>query len=360
MLARMTRPAPTKPSAATAVITLCLITSIAQVSVARGASAPWNFLAQKPPAWFGQPDGRRAITNVLSWQSTAGLWPKNRDTAAEPNPAGPDKIQGSFDNRATVGEMRFLARASQATREEQLLAAFTRGLDGILAAQYPTGGWPQIYPAGKQYHRHITFNDGAMVGVMRLLHEIARAPVYAFLGEPKRNAAQAAFDRGVECILQCQIVVNGRQTVWCAQHDELDLRPRPGRSYELVSLSGSESAGILSLLMSLESPSPKVRAAIQAGAEWFAAATLTGIRLTQQNGDRVVIDDPQAPPLWARFYDVETGRPFFCGRDGIKKPRLADIEPERRNGYAWYGAWGESVAKEYATWSTRSPAPTQR
>jgi hypothetical protein len=29
--------------------------------------------------------------------------------------------------------------------------------------------------------------------------------------------------------------------------------------------------------------------------------------------------------------------------DGVKKYDIAGIESERRNGYAWYGAWGEQV-----------------
>ena len=41
-------------------------------------------------------------------------------------------------------------------------------------------------------------------------------------------------------------------TAWCAQHDEKDYRPRPGRTYELASLSGAESVGVVRLLMSLE------------------------------------------------------------------------------------------------------------
>jgi PelA/Pel-15E family pectate lyase len=47
--------------------------------------------------------------------------------------------------------------------------AFTRGLDHILAARYPTGGWPQSSPPGSGYHRHITFNDNAMVNLMSLV-----------------------------------------------------------------------------------------------------------------------------------------------------------------------------------------------
>ena len=38
-----------------------------------------------------------------------------------------------------------------------------------------------------------------------------------------------AFDRGVDCILKCQIKTDGKLTAWCAQHDEIDLSPRPAR-----------------------------------------------------------------------------------------------------------------------------------
>ena len=31
--------------------------------------------------------------------------------------------------------------------------------------------------------------------------------------------------------------------------------------------------------------------------------------------------DSTALAQWARFYDLETGKPFFCDRDGIKKAR---------------------------------------
>jgi lysophospholipase L1-like esterase len=110
--------------------------------------------------------------------------------------------------------------------------------------------------------------------------------------------------------------------------------------------------------MSLDHPSPEVSRAIQAGAEWFEAAKLTGIRVERVNGDRRVVPDPSAPPLWARFYEIETGRPFFCGRDGVKKYALAEIEPERRNGYAWYGERGRSVAADYARWKEKWLSPT--
>ena len=66
-----------------------------------------------------------------------------------------------------------------------------------------------------------------------------------------------------------------------------------------------------------------------------------------------MVADRSADPVWARFYDLETGKPFFCDRDGVKKQNLADIGRERRKGYAWYGSWGKSVANDFAKWPHR-------
>jgi pectate lyase len=182
---------------------------------------------------------------------------------------------------------------------------------------------------------------------------VAESDDFAFVDPDRRAAARKAFDQGIACILACQIKVRGELTAWCAQHDEKTLAPAPARTFELVSISGGESAGILQLLMSLPDPSPEVVRAVEAGVRWYDSARLTGVRQETRQGDKVVIPDPNAPPLWARFYEIETNRPFFSGRDGVKKYDVAEIEAERRNGYAWYGTWGEAVAKRYAAWQAR-------
>ena len=70
--------------------------------------------------------------------------------------------------------------------------------------------------------------------------------------------------------------------------------------------------------------------------------------------DRVVKNNPAAKPMWARFYEIETGRPIYAGRDGVKKFSLAEIEHERRNGYSWLSYWPETLlAKEYPAWKTK-------
>lgn len=262
-------------------------------------------------------------------------------------------IQGTFDNGATTDEMRLLARAFRATQDKRYRQAFLKGLDHILQAQYPSGGWPQFYPPSKQYHRHITFNDDTMVRIMRLLQEIVASEVCDFVDPIKRKAAKVSFERGIQCILKCQIRVNGKLTVWCAQHDEIDYHPRSARTYELISLSGEESVGILKLLMSLDNPSREVIVAVNAAVQWFESVKVSGIRLMWVDGERIAIEDPNAPVLWARFYEIETNRPFFCGRDGRKKYDYNEIEAERRDEYEWYGNWARDVVSDYAKWKEK-------
>jgi PelA/Pel-15E family pectate lyase len=55
--------------------------------------------------------------------------------------------------------MEFLARIYDGDRAAQIQAAFDKGFDFLIGAQYPNGGWPQFYPNPEGYHRHITYND---------------------------------------------------------------------------------------------------------------------------------------------------------------------------------------------------------
>jgi len=324
------------------------------------AAASAGSYLEKPDEWFRSAEGRRIADNVLSWQTPVGDWPKNGDTVSKPFNGDRSSLRGTFDNGATTGEIRLLARALRNTKDERYQQAVLKAIDHILQAQYPTGGWPQYSPPpATSYHRRITFNDGTMVRVLETLRKVATSADFDFVDQARRETAQKAFDRGIACTLKCQITVKGRLTVWCAQHDEKDLSPKPARPYELASLSGAESAGILHLLMALDDPGPEVVRAVKAGAEWFESARLTGMRQIRVSRDRVIVADTNAPPLWARFYDLETGRPLFAGRDSVPKYSLAEIEAERRSGYAWYGPWGEAVAADYAEWSRKWLKPTQ-
>jgi PelA/Pel-15E family pectate lyase len=337
-----------------------LLTLLLTCSLAAAEKGARDFL-KKPDAWYATAEAKQTGAIILSYQAESGGWPKNTDTVTKPYAGKRAELRATFDNGATLDELRFLARIFNATAEETYRKAFDQGLAHVLVAQYPHGGWPQYYPLSKSYHRHVTFNDNSMARILEFVREVARDARYAFVDPARRAACRKAFDRGIACILKCQIVVDGQPTVWCAQHDAQTLLPTKARAYELPSFSGSESVGLVRLLMSVEQPSAEIKASIEGAVRWLEQHKVTGIRIeavedpkAPKGKDRVVVKDPQAPALWARFYDLKTGQPFFCDRDGAPKPNLADIGHERRNGYSWYGPYARDLLeKDYPDWQRR-------
>jgi PelA/Pel-15E family pectate lyase len=315
----------------------------------------WPAMATRADSWFAGPEAHTIADNILSWQDPkAGGWPL-MNTTREPNRGDPAQA-GPWGTRAalikaTVNEMRFLARANAAKPDPRYVAAIERGLDYILGAQYPTGGFPHSWPVfTNAYDHQATFNDDEIVDLMELLREVAVRPEFRVLSEPRRQAAQAAFDRGLDFILETQIRAGGELTGWAQQYDEKTLEPRGARAFEPVAISGGESAGVLLLLMSIERPSAAVRRAIEAGVDWYRKVQIRGIRVETTGDDRIVRPDPAAPPVWARYYQIGTNRPIFVGRDGVIRFVLSEVEQERRGGYAWYGDWGAEVLTRYAEW----------
>ncbi len=293
----------------------------------QGAGPNWKAYRDKPDSWYCGPEGAKLLANILSHQSDQGSWPKNIDTTAALYTGDRRLLHGTFDNGATFGELRFLARAYHATQDEHVRDPFRNGLDHVLRAQYSTGGWPQSDPPGKGYQRHITFNDGAMVNVLEFLRDVAHSGEFSFVDDARRSAANKAFAAGIACILKCQILVNGERTIWCGQHDETSLEPRWGRSFEPPALTSAESAGILRLLMSQDNPDAAVKQAVHAGVRWFERSRILGIRQAQRDGDKIIVRDNNAPPLWARFSEFATNRPIFCGRDGVIRYDIARSNP---------------------------------
>lgn len=325
-----------------------------------GASYAARYL-NKPDQWFSTEEASRIARNIISYQSPLGGFPKNIDTTAKPFSGDKDKIKPTFDNGATFDELRFLARFYHRTKDESAKSAFLKGFDFIISAQYPNGGFPQSYPPGNGYPRYITFNDGVMVRALEFLRETTRSQVYDFLDKERKIKAKEAFERGIDCILKCQIKVNGKLTAWCAQHCEKTFEPRGARTFELPSLSGAESAGIVRLLMSIQNPSSNIIVAVRSAVQWFESAKIQGIKIVETNApgsptgkDKIVVGDKNAPPIWARFYEIETNRPIFSDRDGVKKYSLMEIGHERRNGYSWYGYWAKQLLEsEYPAWEKR-------
>lgn len=311
--------------------------------------------------------------NVLLYQKTNGGWPKNYDMLAiltkeqkDSLEKVKDKTNTTFDNGATHSQVEYLAKAYSDTKVERFKDGCLKGIDFILAAQYPNGGFPQFYPDTSGYRKYITFNDGAMIGVMKVLQDIVQnKPYYSFVDSIRRVRVSQAFKKGVECILKCQIIQGDRHTGWAQQHDNVNFRPQAARTFEPAALGAEESSEIARFLMSLDNPNQEIIDALQATLKWLKESQISGIRVetieapktvykySTSKVDRVVVEDPQAPPIWARLYELGTNKPLFSNRDGVPVYSLAEVDRERRSGYSWYTYEPATAFKEYHNWQKK-------
>lgn len=227
------------------------------------------------------------------------------------------KLQkGTFDDDTTTNAVRFLLDWWHFTGAADDRKIVERAGEFILVSQYEIGGWPQAYPPNpKAYERHITFNDGNMVNIIRTLMTLHEALGDARYLEAARKAG--------ECILRLQ----GKQgeAIWAQQYDPDTLEPAWARKFEPPGYSSGESVGVCDVLIELFlvtgeqrflEPLPKAFA-------WFDAHVLP-------NGKR------------ARLYEPGTQRPVYGRRD--KAEPVYDFE-QACTGYGWQAEWYPHGAK---------------
>lgn len=326
--------------------------------------------SQTSDEFFKSAEAQRIGDLLLLYQRCTGGWPKNIDMAKPLTAAQRDSVireksrknDSTTDNSATNRQMMFLARLYRQTHKGVYREAFQRGLDYLLSGQYDNGGWPQFWPENRDYQVHITYNDDAMVNTMTLIRDVYERKVpydCDLINSAMDKRLRKAFDKGVDCILNTQIMVNGEPTIWCQQHDHETLQPAKARAYELPSFGTMESASIVRLLMQVPNPDKRVKRAVRGAMAWFDKYKLTGLRYTHiplSNGKRetlLVSDKNAKTPLWARYYDLKNCEPFVCDRDGIPRKHLEEIGAERRNGYGWYGDRPASLYAQYSKWADR-------
>lgn len=312
--------------------------------------------------------------NMLLFQRSYGGWPKHfhekainyQQTFSEADKAvianEVDQKDATIDNGATTKEIWYLAKMYKQYHNAKYLTAVENGVRYLLKAQNKNGGWPQYFPDTRLYRSQITYNDNAMINVLKVLQDVTlKRNNLDVVDTALITKCSVAIQNGISCILKTQVIVNGKLTVWCSQYDALSLKPAKARAFELESLSGNESVGIVDFLIEQPNPNQDIKAAINGAITWFNASKIVGYSFiempatgTPKGTDRVLVPNA-ASIIWARFYDVETNEPFFTGRDSKKKKDVKDIDYERRNGYAWYGTWpAQLLAKKYPNWAAKN------
>lgn len=330
----------------------------------------WSDVNKQQQLWYQTDEAARIADQVVLYQKESGGWEKNIDMVAMLAQTEKDALlksksggETTIDNGATYTQIAYLAKVITGSLAKttppnnfpKYKEAFNRGLDFLFAAQYENGGYPQFFPLRKGYYTHITFNDNAMINVLKLMREIAKKKEdFLFVDEERRLKAEKAVEKAMPLILKTQVEVGGKKTVWAAQYDEATLKPAPARKFEPVSLTAGESIGIVRFLMYDSKPSQAAIDTIESAIAWYRANKIEGIRWDTKGKEHAVVKDKNALPIWARFYEIETMKPIFIGRDAVIKYDVMEIEAERRNGYAWYVSEpNELLEKDYPKWKEK-------
>ncbi|HPA17882.1 MAG TPA: pectate lyase [Verrucomicrobiae bacterium] len=272
----------------------------------------------------------REAAGVLMWcQLSSGGWDSDfdfdprfarkyhfrRDLDAGEVDRGGRRSDSTLDDQKTQSALLFileLAHVPECSNDGILKGALRFGMDGLLAAQAPNGGWgqhydgpadasapvcrarmpddwPRIWP-GVDYTRFYTLNDDNILWVIDLLlraHELEKDP--RFLDAAKRAGdflLLARFDEP--------------QPVWAQQYNR-DMEPVWARKFEPTAVCSVESIGALKALIELwlATGDEKYIAPHPAAFAWF---------------ERSKLPDGQ----WARFYELKTNRPIYCRRDSYE------------------------------------------
>jgi PelA/Pel-15E family pectate lyase len=288
------------------------------------------------------------VANLLSFQTPAGGWSKSVRYNAPRQPgmhwsSQEDAVHyaATLDNRSTTEQLKFLAYRFDVSGDARLKPALEKGLDFLLAAQFPNGGWPQCYPLEGSYHDSITLNDGAMLHAIELLQAAASGEAeWTWVDAERRKQAAAAVAKGVAALLALQVQLDGKPTVWAGQYDPLTMQPVQARGFEPAALSGGESVEVLRLLFTIRPVTPAISAAVDTALTWYAEHPLPG-----------------ETELWARFYSLRTQRPIFPGKsDGRAWETEAAMLQVNPDGYdftvkkprdlpKWQAKWQKAFAK---------------
>lgn len=368
-----------------------------------------------PETWYSSDLAKQIADKIIEYQIKSdtpwageGGWTKEIGDGTVYPPGYNNWNQATIDNDITTAQIRYLSKVYQATGNTKYLDSLTNGIKFILGdayvgehyyskdgqnleynnskdtgLRYANGGFAQRFDEGDAYHRQITFNDDAMVNVLRLLTEIGTGKGdFSFLyGTDLADEAIEAVHAGVQCILDTQIIVNCNQTIvkytdangnyhggtpgvasdwegkytgWCQQYDPITLQPGWARAYEPPALSGRESVGVIEYLIEyyksdLSAQEPTLKAQIprrvNAAVDWISSTDIqlhlevcehstsdtsakgcvyygSSACVGERTNCRWAVENASGT-TWARYYSLFDGKtPIWSDRfvgDGLKR-----------------------------------------
>lgn len=251
---------------------------------------------------------RETARVVVNAQSCAGGWTSAARSQSDCQTVTGPWLPEDLDEGMTADTIDFLHAFQTHSREDQAWVepAVLKALDFLVKSQLPSGAWPYSLNGRKPaYSSLATLNDNITPSHV---HTLLKA--YQHHGRPEH---WQAVQRGVDFLLRVQSDEGG----WAQQYDERG-QPAAARAFEPAALATLETAYVLRALIDVHRhhPDQQVKAAIERGAAWL---------------ERVAL----GPNRWARFHDLETAKPVYQDRDGVRYLTVHELPPERQQGYRY-------------------------
>ncbi len=247
------------------------------------------------------------------WDASIELDPEARRRHAyriDGKPGKNARLYSSLDDDKTQSALRFLIRYHHATQgqDESAQEAMRFGLDSLIGAQFPNGGWTQVFtgPADadapvlkagyretgedthiKAYWFHYTLND-------HLVSDVADTLLLAHAKLDDEQALAAARRAGDFLILA---QMPEPQPAWAQQYDR-DMKPAWARKFEPAAMTGSESQSAIHTMMDLY---------VATRDEKYLEPILRAIAYLKRS--------QLADGRLARFYELKTNRPLYFTRE---------------------------------------------
>ncbi len=248
------------------------------------------------------------------WTNSIDFDPTSPSVADYRNGRGRGKNNSSLDDGQTQSAILFLVQADKALgfHNAEIHQAAVTALDALLAAQYPNGGFPQVWtkpvepqpilPATfpnydwrtegkvKNYWDMVTLNDNVTGYVAIALVEAHR--VY---DDPRYLAALRKLG---DFLVLAQMPEP--QPGWAQQYD-FEMHPIWARKFEPPGVSGDETQEVIATLMLISETlsDPQYLEPIPRAAAWL---------------NRSLLPDGQI----ARYYELQTNRPLYMERHADK------------------------------------------
>ncbi|MEZ6136287.1 MAG: pectate lyase [Pirellulaceae bacterium] len=269
------------------------------------------------------------------WTNSIDFNPQSKAVADYRRGKGGGKNNSSLDDGQSQTAIQFLVRADAALnfKHAEIHDAAQTSLDALLAAQFPCGGFPQVwtgpvaprppkaanYPSYdwrtegriKEYWTLYTLNDNLAVYVTEAL----LAADNAYRGSPYEDPRYLeAVERLGDFLILSQMPQP--QPAWAQQYN-YDMQPVWARRFEPAAICGHESQAVVGLLMKIYSVT---------GEDKYLQPIPTALAYLKRS--------TLADGSLARYYELKSNRPLYMQRNGDQYSLTYD-DTQLPDHYSW-------------------------